>query len=47
MSKKKYRDAKTGRYVTEEYAKEHKGTTVGETDKSNSDKSKSDKSRKK
>ncbi len=30
---KKYRDAKDGQYVSEKYAKEHKSTTVAETDK--------------
>ncbi len=29
---KRYRDAETGEYVTEEYAKENATTTVGETD---------------
>ncbi len=39
MAKKKdktvsrYRDAITGQYVTPEYAKKHKRTTVKETDK--------------
>lgn len=28
-----YRDAKTGRYVTEKYADKHPNTTVKETDK--------------
>lgn len=28
-----YRDAKTGEYVTPEYAKKHPSTTVKETDK--------------
>jgi hypothetical protein len=31
----KYRDAGSGEYVTEEYAKKHKGTTVKETSKPN------------
>lgn len=31
MTDKKYRDAVTGEYVTEEYAEEHPDTTVGET----------------
>lgn len=30
---KKHRDAESGKYVTEEYAKKHKKTTVAETDK--------------
>ncbi|HOW60261.1 MAG TPA: multidrug transporter [Candidatus Moranbacteria bacterium] len=30
---KRYRSAKTGLYVSEEYAKKHKDTTVAETDK--------------
>jgi hypothetical protein len=29
----RYRDAITGKYVTEEYAKKHPKTTVKETDK--------------
>jgi hypothetical protein len=29
----RYRDAVTGQYVTEDYAKKHKRTTVKETDK--------------
>lgn len=28
-----YRDAKTGEYVTKEYADKHKGITVKETDR--------------
>lgn len=31
---KRYRDAQTGQYVTEEHAATHQGTTVGETDTS-------------
>lgn len=30
---KRYRSAKSGHYVSEEYAKKHKSTTVAETDK--------------
>lgn len=30
MTKKKYRSAVTGRYVSEKYAKSHPKTTVGE-----------------
>lgn len=29
----KYRDAETGEYVTEEYARKHPKTTVAETEK--------------
>jgi len=38
--KKVYRDAKTGRFVTEEYAKKNPNTTVSETIKVPQSKSK-------
>ena len=31
--KKRYRDAKTGEYITKKYAETHKATTVAETEK--------------
>jgi hypothetical protein len=33
----RYRDATTGEYVTEEYAKEHPDTTVAETERDEED----------
>jgi len=33
MTKKKYRDAGTGKYVKKSYAENHKKTTVSETQK--------------
>jgi len=34
MKNKRYRDASTGQYVSEDYAKKHPRTTVSEADKS-------------
>lgn len=43
MKDKRYRSAETGEFVTEEEAKEHPATTVGETIKHESEQDKADK----